>query len=139
MTVRARRTTASSRHRLAAAWTTGAATIAAVVVGLLRDAAGPPSVLIALAMVLAFGWAATLPFAVAGDGKNGKAFLGFVVLGTTYALRLLLALVVLAVASSTNLVEVRVIGVSVIGLALVWTSVHVVLGLSRKHQPFLDA
>jgi hypothetical protein len=61
------------------------------------------------------------------------------VLGTTYVLRLVVGVVVYAVASSSADLDRRVIGLSIIACALAWTAAHVVLGLSRRHAPTLDA
>jgi len=53
-------------------------------------------------------------------------------------LRILLGVVVYAVASSSDAVDSQVVGITVIGCALVWVNTQVFLGLSRRHQPTLE-
>lgn len=124
----------AGRNRTAALVTSGAGLLAMAVVGL--TAGEPGSVLLGLAMVLGFFGAGSLPFAVVGDGS--RAGLAFLVLGMTYLLRVLLGAVAYVVAVQLPWVDMRVVGLTVIGCALVWTATHVVLGLSRRHQPTLE-
>jgi ATP synthase protein I len=111
----------------------------AVLVGWLAVGAhGPLSALLGLVLVLVFFSAGSLPFVVAGDGTGGRSALAFLVLGMTYVLRILLGVAVYAVATRSDAVDTQVVGLTVIGCALVWTNTQLVLGLSRKHQPTLD-
>jgi hypothetical protein len=82
--------------------------------------------------------AGSLPFVVAGDTRQGRGGAAFVILGLTYALRLVVALVVLKLAARSHVLDRQVIGLVVIACAVAWTATHVVLGLSRKHAPTLD-
>lgn len=126
------------RNRTAALVTTGAGLVALAVVAATAGRDPAASVLVGLALVLVFCWSGAAPFVVAGDGRQGRAALGFLVLGLNYALRLVLALVVLEAVSRSGELSTRAVGLAVIGFALVWTGTHVVLGLSRRHAPFLE-
>ncbi|MCW2724052.1 MAG: hypothetical protein JWN35_973 [Frankiales bacterium] len=126
------------RNRTAAALTSGAGLVTLAVVWASAGRASALSVLVGLALVLVFCWSGAAPFVVAGDGRQGRAGLGFLVLGLNYALRLVLALVVLEAVSRSGAMSTRAVGLAVIGFALVWTGTHVVLGLSRRHAPFLE-
>ena len=96
------------------------------------------SALLGVALVLGFMSAGSLPFVVAGDTKQGRGGAAFLVLGLTYALRLVVALVLLKLAARSHVLDRQVIGLTVIAGAVAWTTTHVVLGLSRKHAPTLD-
>ena len=126
----------ASRNRTAALVTTLAGLVAVLVAWAAVGRDGPGSALLGLVMVLVFFSAGTLPFLVAGDGtRSGLAFL---VLGMTYVLRILLGVAVYAVATSSDRVDRVVVGLTVIGCALVWVNTQVVVGVSRRHQPTLD-
>ena len=131
-----RRTTASSRNRLAAAVTAGAGVLAVLIAWAAVGSQGPLSALLGLLMVLAFFSAGSLPFAVAGDGS--RAGLAFVVLGMTYVLRILLGGLIYAFATTSDGIHSRTVGLTVIGCSLVWLNTQVLLGLSRRHQATLD-
>jgi len=126
------------RNRVAALVTCGAGGAGTAVAAVTHGDDGVWSALLGLVLVLVFFAAGSLPFAVAGDGQQGRGCLAFFVLGLTYVLRLLVGVVVYAVASSSADLDSRVIGLSIIGCALAWTAAHVVLGLSRRHAPTLD-
>lgn len=96
------------------------------------------SALLGTLLVVVFLSAGSLPFVVAGDTKQGRGGVAFVVLGLTYALRLVLALVVLKLSAQADWVHGRVVGVTVVACALAWVLTMVVLGTSRRHQPTLD-
>ena len=126
------------RNRIAAA-TTAAAGLVAIVVGWLAvGARGPLSALLGVVLVLVFFSAGSLPFVVAGDGTHGRSGLAFLVLGMTYVLRILLGVVVYQVATLDDTVDSTVVGLTIIGCALVWTNTQLVVGLQRRHQPTLD-
>lgn len=97
---------------------------------------GPLSAAVGAALVMVFLSAGTIPFAVAGDGTQGRGGIAFLVLGLTYALRLVLALVVAKL--SAPHVNGMAVGLTVLACAVAWTGTIVVLGVSRKHQPTLD-
>ncbi len=127
------------RRQRVAALTTSLAGLVALVLGAV--AAGPDGVVSAVVgtvLVLLFLSAGSLPLVVAGDGTEGRAKLGFLVLGMTYALRLVLAVAVLTAAEASGSVDSQVMGVTVIACAVVWTATQVVLGTLRRHQPTLD-
>lgn len=124
------------RNRTAALITSAAGLIAVAISWAAVGSHGPGSALLGLVMVLVFFSVGSLPFVVAGDGsRKGLAFL---VLAMTYVLRILLGVVVYAVASSSDAVDSQVVGITVIGCALVWVNTQVFLGLSRRHQPTLE-
>jgi hypothetical protein len=128
-----------SRRNRVAALVTSAVGLAGTAAGTAaRGSDGLWSGLLALALVLAFMTAGSLPFVVAGDTTQGRGGVAFVILGLTYALRLVVALVVLKLAARSHVLDRQVIGLVVIACAVAWTSTHVALGLSRKHAPTLD-
>jgi hypothetical protein len=124
------------RNRTAALWVGAAGVIAAVIAALTVGGRGPGSALLGVVMVLAFFGAGSLPFLVVGDGT--RPGLAFIVLGMTYVLRILLGVIAYGVATSMASIHSRTVGLTVIACAMVWTSTHVVLGLSRRHQPVLE-
>ncbi|MGZ6792076.1 MAG: hypothetical protein ACXVFV_03915 [Mycobacteriales bacterium] len=126
------------RNRVAALATAAAGVVAVLVAWAAVGAHGPLSALLGAVMVLAFFSAGTLPFAVAGDGTRGRSGLAFLVLGMTYVLRILAGVVVYQVATRSDAVDSKVVGLSVIGCALVWTNAQLVVGLRRRSQPTLD-
>jgi len=126
------------RTRTAALTTCLAGGVAVVAGALAVGAHGPLSALLGLGMVLAFFGTGSLPFAVMGDGTGGRSGLAFAVLGMTYLLRIVAGVAVYAVASTSSGVDSLVVGLTVIGCALVWVNTQVVLGLSRRRQPTLD-
>ncbi|MCW2498734.1 MAG: synthase [Frankiales bacterium] len=126
------------RNRTAALATALAGLVAVLVAWVAVGAHGPLSALLGAALVLVFFGAGSLPFVVAGDGRGGRSALAFLVLLMTYVLRILLGVAVYAVASEAEGVDTTVVGLTVIGCALVWTNTQVVLGLSRRHRPTLD-
>jgi hypothetical protein len=128
----------SRRNRVAALVTTVVGLAGTAVGAAVRGSDGVWSGLLALALVLVFMSAGSLPFVVAGDTRQGRGGAAFVVLGLTYALRLVVALVVLKLAARSHVLDRQVIGLVVIACAVAWTATHVVLGLSRKHAPTLD-
>ncbi len=124
----------------------GLATLATSVAGLLAvliawaavGERGPLSAALGAAGVLAFFLIGTLPFLVVGSGGSGRSALGFLVLGVLYVLRILAGVVVWALAVDAPSLDRVVVGVTVIGCALVWVNTQVVVGLSRRHQPTLE-
>lgn len=127
----------AQRTRSGAVTTAVAGVVAALAGAVVAGSAGLLAGLVGTVLVLLFFAGGTLPLALT-DGRDGRAGLGFVVLGLTYALRLVLAVAVLSVATASGHVDRRVMGLTVIGCALVWTATQVVLGVGRRTQPGLD-
>jgi ATP synthase protein I len=128
----------AQRNRTAAATTALAGLLAVLVSWAAVGSSGPASALLGAVMVLAFFGAGALPFVVAGDGTQGRSGFAFLVLGMTYVLRILLGVAVYTVASESDAVDSKVVGLTVIACALVWTNTQLFLGLSRRHRPTLD-
>lgn len=128
----------AARNRVAALVTGGAGLVAMLIASLAVGPQGWLSALVATGLVVGFFTAGALPLLVAGDGRHGRASMGFLVLVMTYALRLVIAIGVLTVATTSGAVDRRVMGLTVIGCALVWTGTQVVLGTRRSTQPTLD-
>ncbi len=126
------------RNRLAALVTVFAGAACTAIAAATRGSDGVWSALLGLGLVLGFMSAGSLPFVIAGDTRDGRGAVAFVVLGLTYALRLVLAVVLIKVAADSHVLDRQVIGLTAIACAIAWTATHVVLGLSRKHQPTLD-
>ena len=126
------------RNRVAALVTTVVGAAGTAVGAATSGSDGVWSALLGLVLVLAFMSAGAIPFVIAGDTRNGRGGVAFVVLGLTYALRLVLALVLLKLAARSHVLDRQVIGLTAIACAVAWTTTHVVLGLSRKHAPTLD-
>ena len=98
----------------------------AVVAGVQLGATGAVSAVLAALVVVVFFWSGLLPFLLAGpDAARGG--LAMLVLLTNYALRLVLALVLLQAASRAGLVDPQALGVSLVVCALVWTAAQVSL------------
>ena len=110
----------------------------AAVAGLADGEHAALSALLGLGLVLGFLPAGTIPFVLAGDTKDGKGSFAFLVLAMNYALRLVLALVVLKLAARSDWVVGRSVGLTVIACTAAWTATHVYFGLARKHQPTLE-
>lgn len=128
--------TIGRRNRLAALVTALTGLVAAGVAWGAVGGRGPLSALLGTVLVMVFLSAGSIPFAIAGDTQQGRSGLAFVVLGLTYALRLVLALVLLKVTQGH--LDGTVVGATVVVCALAWTGTVVVLGISKKHQPTLD-
>ena len=64
--------------------------------------------------------------------------MAFLVLGMTYLLRILLGVLIWALAVESPRIDRVVVGVTVIACALVWVNTQVVVGLSRRNQPPLE-
>ncbi|HUR51906.1 MAG TPA: hypothetical protein VMZ11_07270 [Mycobacteriales bacterium] len=128
----------SRRNRTAALVTLLVGLPCAAVAAVTSGSDGVWSALLGIGLVLGFMSAGSLPFVIAGDTREGRGGVAFVVLGLTYALRLVLALVLLKVAARSHVLDRQVIGLTAIVGALAWTGTHVFLGLSRKHAPTLD-
>ncbi|MCW2674584.1 MAG: synthase protein [Frankiales bacterium] len=122
-------------HRTAALATLGAGLLAVLVAWLAVGAHGPLSAGLGTAIVLAFFGMGSLPLLVVGEGRNGLAW---VVLGLGYVLRILVGVVVWALAVSSDAIDRRAVGLTVIGCALVWLNTQLLLGLSRRHRAPLD-
>jgi ATP synthase protein I len=122
-------------HRAAALATLGAGLLAVLVAWLAVGAHGPLSAGLGTAIVLAFFGMGSLPLLVVGEGRNGLAW---VVLGLGYVLRILVGVVVWALAVSSDAIDRRAVGLTVIGCALVWLNTQLLLGLSRRHRAPLD-
>ena len=109
---------------------------ATLVVGLLSSVVGwlasgtdgLLSGLLATVLVVAFFWSGLIPFQVI-RGLESRAGIGLGVLLLTYTLRLALVLLVLRMAGRADVIDGRWLGVTVIGCALTWTAVHVVVAV----------
>ena len=94
------------------------------------DGAALSAVLGSVVTVLFF-WIGAVPLLLVG-GNLSLAGVGFVLLVTTYALRLIALIGVLAVASRSDAVDLRWLALTVIACALVWVMAQVALvGRSR--------
>ncbi|MCW2674945.1 MAG: synthase protein [Frankiales bacterium] len=121
--------------RTAALATLGAGLLAVLVAWLAVGAHGPLSAGLGTAIVLVFFGMGSLPLLVVGEGRNGLAW---IVLGLGYVLRILVGVVVWAVAVSSDAIDRKAVGLTVIGCALVWLNTQLLLGLSRRHRAPLD-
>ena len=124
------------RNRVATITTSIAGLIATTIAWIAVD--NPLSAVLGAVLVLVFFSAGSLPFVIAGDGTGGRSGLAFLVLGMTYVLRILVGVAVYQVASRSDGVDSTVVGLTIIGCALVWTNTQLVSGLQRKNQPALD-
>lgn len=116
--------TLGRKNVLAAVVTSAAAVVCALVAALSSGVAGAVSAAVGGAVVVAFCSSGTLPLAVFG-GVGERAGVALAVLLLTYTLRLAVALVVLRLAGRSDLLEPRVIGLTVIACALAWTGTQV--------------
>ena len=128
----------AARQRTGSLVTLAAGVVAGAVGAGTSGADGVRAAAVGTVLVLFFLSAGALPLVVAGDGSGDRGRLGFLVLATTYALRLVAAIAVLTAASASGAVDVQVMGLTVIGCALVWALTQAVLGLRRRGQPGLD-
>jgi len=128
--------TLGRRNRVASLVTGLVGLVAAGVAWAVVGDEGPLSAAVGALLVIVFLSAGTIPFAVAGDTTQGRGGLAFLVLGLTYALRVVLALVVAKL--SAPHVDGRTVGLTVLACATAWTATTLVLTLSRRHQPTLD-
>ena len=96
---------------------------------------GPLSAALGTAIVLAFFGLGAMPLLLAGRGSNGLAW---IVLGLGYVLRILVGVIVYAVAVSSDAIDRSAVGITVIACALVWLNTQLVVGLRRRNQPTLD-
>ncbi len=128
----------AARQRTGSLVTLAAGVVAGAVGAGTSGADGVRAAAVGTVLVLFFLSAGALPLVVAGDGSGDRSRLGFLVLATTYALRLVTAIAVLTAASASGAVDVQVMGLTVIGCALVWALTQAVLGLRRRGQPGLD-
>ncbi len=107
-----------------------AGAVCAVVAGVQLGDRGVVSALIGTAVVVLFFWSGVLPILLS-RGQEDKAALGLAVLLVNYTLRLALALLMLRIADSEDLVDGTAIGLSIIVCTVVWTGTQVAL-LSRS-------
>jgi hypothetical protein len=111
--------------------TAGAAVVA---VGLVCGAVAWPgagerglvSALLGTVVVLLFFWSGLLPLAITG-GQEGRAALGLGVLLLNYTVRLALALLALRGAERAELIDPRVLGLTIIVTTLTWAGAQVAL------------
>jgi hypothetical protein len=122
-------------RRLPLLTTTVAGLVAVLVAWVAVGSDGPLSALLGLGMVLGFFSASGLPFFFAREVSSGFAFL---VLGMGYVLRILLGVVIYAVAVTSDAIDRQAVGLTVIACALVWVNTQLFHGLQRKNQPTLD-
>jgi ATP synthase protein I len=121
--------------RPAALATLATGLVAVLVAWAAVGAHGPLSALLGTAIVLAFFGLGAVPLLLAGRGANGLAWM---VLGLGYVLRILIGVVVYAVAVSSDAIDRSAVGLTVIACALVWLNTQLVTGLRRRNQPTLD-
>ena len=119
----------------AALATCAAGLVAVVVAWLVVGAHGPLSAVLGTVIPLAFFGLGALPLAVAARTGAGLAWL---VLGLGYVLRIMVGVVVYAVAVSSDAIDRSVVGLTVIGCALVWLNTSLVWSMQRKNRPTLD-
>jgi hypothetical protein len=112
--------------------TTLAAGLLSALGGRLADVEGAPlGALLGSVLVLAFFWTGALPLLLVG-GNVSLAGPGFLLLMTTYALRLVGLMVVLTLASRSGAVDRPWLAGTLIGCTLVWVLTQVALvGRSR--------
>ena len=125
------------RNKAAALVTSAVGAVGTAIAGATGGGDAAWSAVLGLVLVVVFLSAGSLPLALV-DERMHKGF-AFLVLGMTYVLRILLGVVIYAVATSSAHLERRVIGLSVIACALAWTAVHVTLGVRKDHAPTLEA
>ena len=124
------------RHRLDGPRLAPVATLLAggvsAAVGTARGVDGAAlSALLASVVTVLFFWAGAVPLLLVG-GNLSLAGVGFVLLVTTYALRLIALIAVLAVAARSDAVDLRWLALTVIVCSLVWVMAQVALvGRSR--------
>ena len=123
------------RNRTAALVTLAAGAVAVLVAWVAVGSDGPLSAGLGTGIVLAFFGMGTLPLALAGEGMNGLAWL---MLGMGYVLRIMVGVVVYAIAVTSDAIDRQVVGLTVIACALVWLNTQLFLGLRRKGQPTLE-
>ena len=127
-----------ARYRASVLTTSVAGLLAVLVAWAAVGSRGPASALLGAGVVLGFFLLGGLPFVVFGDGGKGRSAMAFLVLGMTYLLRILLGVVIWALAVDSPRIDRVAVGVTVIVCALVWVNTQVVVGLSRRNQPPLD-
>ena len=112
--------------------TTLAAGVGSALAGLAAGVDGAPlGALLASVLVLLFFWIGAVPLLLVG-GDLSLAGPGFLLLMTTYALRLVGLFVVLTLASRSAAVDLRWLAGTLIGCTLVWVLTQVALvGRSR--------
>lgn len=121
--------------RPAALATLVAGAVAVLVAWLAVGSHGPLSALLGTAIALVFFGMGALPLLVAGEGMNGVAW---VLLGLGYVLRIVVGVAIYAVAVSSDSIDREVVGLTVIGCALVWLNTQLVWSLLRRNRPTLD-
>jgi len=126
------------RNRVAALVTSVVGAACTAVAAATDGGDGVWSALLGLVLVLAFMSAGAIPFVVAGDTQYGRGSFAFIVLALNYALRLVVALVVLKAAASADWVVGQVVGVTAIACTAAWTGTQVYFGIARKHAPTLE-
>lgn len=116
----------------AAPLTTLAAGLVSAAAGALAGVSGAPlGALVAAVVVLGFFWTGAIPLLLVG-ADTSRAGIGFIVLVMTYALRLVVLLLVLGLAAGTDAVHTRWLALTVIACTLVWVGTQVALvGRSR--------
>lgn len=98
----------------------------AVVAGLRAGWPGVVSALLATTVVALFFWSGVVPILLS-RGQEDRAAMGLAVLLVNYTLRLALALLFLRAAARADLVDPRVLGVTIIFTTLTWTGTQVAL------------
>jgi ATP synthase protein I len=109
--------------------------VAVVVAWLAVGAHGPLSAVLGTAIPLAFFGLGAAPLALAERTGPGLAW---IVLALGYVLRIMVGVVVYAVAVSSDAIDRSVVGLTVIGCALVWLNTALVWSLQKRNRPTLD-
>jgi ATP synthase protein I len=121
-----------SGRRLAPGLTLLVGAVCALVAGLLVGGRGVLAAAVGAVVVLGFFGSGIVPLLVVRGEDEGSKGLATGILLLTYTLRLALAVAVLRVGSTTDLVDRRWLGLSVIACALAWTTAQVIRGVSRS-------
>jgi hypothetical protein len=112
-----------SRGRRPLVWSTAAAVVLLPVVsGLLGGRDATVGAVVGLGLVAAFLLGGRLPVRLTTDSQP---VLGFAVLGLGYALRIILLLVALRALAGVDWADQRVVGLTVVGGAVVWSIVQI--------------
>jgi hypothetical protein len=114
--------TLRSRGRRPLVWSTAAAVVLLPVVsGLLGGRDATVGAVVGLGLVAAFLLGGRLPVRL----PDSQPALGFAVLGLGYALRIILLLVALRALAGVDWADQRVVGLTVVGGAVVWSIVQI--------------
>lgn len=106
----------------------------ALVAGLLVGGRGVLAAAVGALVVLGFFGSGIVPLLLVRGEDEGSKGLATGILLLTYTLRLAVAVAVLRVGATTDLVDRRALGLSVIGCALAWTTGQVIRGVQHRDE-----